>query len=430
MTDGGQGGDAAAGPAGRDAPAPGTVPPAPVVTQARRPDDAVPRQLRGFLALDDFEPAARRRLPRQIYGYYAGAAETNQSRDQNRDAFRRIAFVPDTLRDVSRRSTAATLFGERHRFPFGIAPMGLSGLSCFEGDLVLARAARAEGVPMAVSATSIMPLERVAAEGGARWFQAYLPGEPARILAMVDRVERAGFDTLVLTVDVPVPGNRENNVRTGFSIPLRPSLKLLADGAAHPRWSLGTFARTLRAGMPHMENMDARRGPPILSRDLVRAVGKRDGLSWDHVELIRRRWRGRFILKGVLAPGDAREAEARGVDAVWVSNHGGRQLDGALAPLHALPAVKAAAGSMAVLFDSGVRRGSDVLKALALGADFVFLGRPFLFAAAAAGEGGVRHAMGLLGAEVDRNMAMLGVNAVGEVARRHVCDAHPPPGPG
>ncbi len=393
--------------------------------ERRRPDDLVPRRLRGFLALKDFEPVARRRLPRQIYGYYAGAAETNQSRDDNRDAFRRLAFVPDTLRDVSRRSTAATLLGERYRLPFGIAPMGLSGLSCFEGDLVLARAARAENIPMAMSATSILPLERVAAEGGARWFQAYLPGEPERILAMVDRVARAGFDTFVLTVDVPVPGNRENNVRTGFSIPLRPSLKLLADGIIHPRWSIGTFGRTLAAGMPHMENMDARRGPPILSNDLVRAVGNRDGLSWDHVELIRRRWRGRLILKGVLAAGDAREAAARGVDAVWVSNHGGRQLDGALAPLHALPAVKAASGDMAVLFDSGVRRGSDVLKALALGADFVFLGRPFLYAAAAAGIDGVRHAVALLGAEVERNMAMLGVSAVEEVARRHVCDAHP-----
>ena len=392
---------------------------------ARRPDDAVPRHLRGFLALDDFEPAARRRLPRQIYGYYAGAAETNQSRDDNRRAFRDIAFVPRTLRDVSRRSTAASLFGVPYRLPFGLSPMGLSGLSCFEGDLVLARAARAEGVPMVVSATSIMPLERLAREGGARWFQAYLPGEPERIAAMVDRVAAAGFDTFVLTVDVPVPANRENNVRTGFSIPLRPSLRLLLDGITHPGWSLGTFGRTLRAGMPHMENMDAQRGPPILSRDLVRAVGKRDGLSWDHVELIRRRWAGRLVLKGILSGADAREARERGIDGVWVSNHGGRQLDGAVAPLHALPAVKAEAGGMAVLFDSGVRRGTDVLKALALGADFVFLGRPFLFAAAAAGEGGVRHAIQLLGAEVERDMALLGVNGFGELGPEHLCDAHP-----
>lgn len=392
---------------------------------ARRPDDAVPRRLRGFLALDDFEPAARHRLPRQLYGYYAGGAETDQSRDDNRRATRDIAFVPHVLVDASRRSTAATLFGDTYRFPFGIAPMGLSGLATFEGDLVLARAARAEGVPMVVSATSIMPLERLAAEGGARWFQAYLPGEPDRIAAMVARVGRAGFDTLVLTVDVPVPGNRENNIRTGFSIPLRPSLRLALDGITHPAWSLGTFGRTLRAGMPHMENMDARRGPPILSRDLVRAVGRRDGLSWNHVDLIRRLWTGRFVLKGILSPADAGQARARGVDAVWVSNHGGRQLDGALAPLHALPAIKAAAGEMAVLFDSGVRRGTDVLKALALGADFVFLGRPFLFAAAAAGLPGVRHAVGLLGAEVERDMALLGVNGVGELGRGHVCDAHP-----
>ena len=410
---------------GAELQATGTAPAVAGGGAARRPDDAVLPRLRRFLALDDFEAAARRRLPRQIYGYYAGAAETNQSRDDNRRAFRDLAFVPQALRDVSRRATGVTLFGERYRLPFGIAPMGLSGLSTFEGDLVLARAARADAIPMVVSATSIMPLERLAEEGGARWFQAYLPGEPGRIAAMVDRVAAAGFDTFVLTVDVPVPANRENNTRTGFSIPLRPSLRLALDGLTHPVWSLGTFARTLSAGMPHMENMDARRGPPILSRDLVRAVGQRDGLSWDHVALIRRRWRGRLVLKGILSPDDARAARARGVDGVWVSNHGGRQLDGAVASLHALPAVKDAAGDMAVLFDSGVRRGTDVLKALALGADLVFLGRPFLYAAAAAGLAGVRHAVGLLGAEVERDMALLGVNAVGELGRGHLCDAHP-----
>ncbi len=392
---------------------------------ARRPDEAVPRHLRRFLALDDFETAARRRLPRQIYGYYAGAAETNQSRDDNRRAFRDIAFLPTVLADVSRRSTATTLFGEAYRLPVGISPMGLSGLSTFEGDLVLARAARAERVPMVVSATSIMRLERLAAEGGARWFQAYLPGEPDRIATMVARVAAAGFDTFVLTVDVPVPANRENNTRTGFSIPLRPSLRLLLDGMTHPTWSLGTFARTFRAGMPHMENMDAHRGPPILSRDLVRSVGKRDGLSWDHVDLIRRLWKGRFVLKGILSAADAREARRRGVDAIWVSNHGGRQLDGALASLHALPAIRTEAGDLPVLFDSGVRRGTDVLKALALGADFVFLGRPFLFAAAAAGEAGVRHAIGLIGAEIERDMALLGVNDLREIGPQHLRDAHP-----
>lgn len=392
---------------------------------ARRPDESVPRHLRRFLALDDFEIAARRRLPRQIYGYYAGAAETNQSRDDNRLAFRGLSFMPTMLADVSRRSTATTLFGKAYRLPVGISPMGLSGLSTFEGDLVLARAARAESVPMVVSATSIMRLERLASEGGARWFQAYLPGEPDRIASMVARVAAAGFDTFVLTVDVPVPANRENNTRTGFSIPLKPSLRLLLDGMAHPTWSLGTFARTFRAGTPHMENMDAHRGPPILSRDLVRAVGKRDGLSWDHVDLIRRLWKGRFVLKGILSAADAREARRRGVDAIWVSNHGGRQLDGALAPLHALPAIRAEAGDLAVLFDSGVRRGTDVLKALALGADFVFLGRPFLFAAAAAGEAGVRHAIGLLGAEIERDMALLGVNDLRELGPGHLRDAHP-----
>lgn len=388
-----------------------------------RAEAALPRHLQRYLALDDFQLAARKVLPRQIYGYYAGAAETGQSLEANLRSYRDIALLPRVLADVSRRSSAAQLLGRRYGQPFGIAPMGLSGLSTHQGDLVLARAAAAENIPMVMSATSIMPLERVAAEGGARWFQAYLPGEGDRIAAMMDRVGAAGFDTFVLTVDVPVPANRENNIRTGFSIPLKPGLRLAYDGITHPRWSLGTFLRTLLDGMPHFENMDAFRGPPILSRNLVRAIGARDSLCWEHVALMRRRWPGKLVLKGILSAHDAMMAREHGVDAVWVSNHGGRQLDGAVAPLRVLPAIKAASGDMAVVIDGGIRRGSDVLKALALGADFVFLGRPFLFAAAAAGEAGIRHAIGLLGAEIMRDMALLGTNAIDEIGPEHILGA-------
>ena len=371
--------------------------------------------MRRYLALDDFEAAAARVLPRQIYGYYAGAAETGAAFAGNRASFDRYALVPRVLADVSRRSTATTLFGRGYALPVGIAPMGLSGLSTYRGDLVLAQAARSADALMVASATSLIPLERLAAEGGARWFQCYLPGETGRIEAMTDRVAAAGYETVVLTADVAVPANRENNLRTGFSIPLRPGPRLAFDGLTHLRWSLGTFLRTLLDGMPHFENMDAGRGPAVLSRDGVRDIGRRDALSWRHVEVMRRRWTGRLVVKGILHPDDVGRARDAGCDGVWISNHAVTHIENAVAPLRVLGEAAARAGGMAVLVDGGFRRGTDVLKALALGADFVFIGRPFLFAAAAAGREGVQRALRLIGDEIDRDMALLGTSALNEI---------------
>ncbi|WP_241135658.1 alpha-hydroxy acid oxidase, partial [Achromobacter xylosoxidans] len=359
---------------------------------------------------------ARRRLPRPIFGYVAGAAEDNQSLQANRDAFGRYAFQPRVLVDVSGRSQHTELFGQRYESPFGIAPMGISALSAYRGDIVLARAAREQGIPAILSGTALIPLEEVIEQAPGTWFQAYLPGDPARIDALVARAARAGYETLVLTVDIPVSANRENNVRTGFSTPLKPSLRLAWDGLTRPRWLAGTFLRTLLAhGMPHFENSFATRGAPIVSASVLRDFSARDHLSWEHVARIRRQWPGTLIIKGILHPQDARLAREHGADGIIVSNHGGRQLDGAISPLRALPGVVAEAGAMPVMMDSGVRRGGDVLKALALGARFVFVGRPFNYAAAVGGQAGVAHAIGLLRAEVDRNMAMLGINRLEEM---------------
>lgn len=381
---------------------------------------ATPRRLERFLCLDDFETVARRRLPRQIYGYYSGAAETNRSLRANRESYAALALLPRVLVDTRARSTVASLFRKSFSLPVGIAPMGLSALSSFRGDIVLAQAAAAEDALMVASATSLTPLETMAIEGGTRWFQAYLPGDRERIGAMLRRVDAAGFETIVLTADVQVPANRENNARTGFSMPLRPTPRLFWDGARRPRWSLGTFLRTLARGMPHFENMDAFRGPAILSRSAERNIGTRDGLCWEHVAFMRDNWKGRLVVKGILSPEDVALARAAGLDGVWLSNHGGRQLDSAIAPLLMLQEAAREAGEMAVLIDGGIRRGTDVLKALALGADFVFVGRPFLYASVAAGTAGVRHALHLMRAEIARDMAMLGVNTIGELSPAHV----------
>jgi L-lactate dehydrogenase (cytochrome) len=378
--------------------------------EARAAVPKPPRRVRRAYSLDDFGRLAQRHLPRMLFGYVAGGVEDDVALRGNRAAFEALALVPRMLRDTTGRTAATELFGRRWSQPFGIAPMGLSAAIAYRGDSVIAAAARKAGIPAIMSASSLIPMEQVRAEGAPPWYQAYLPGEPARIEPLVDRVAAAGFDTFVLTADVPVPANRENNLRTGFTVPLQPSLRLAWDGVSHPAWLFGTWLRTFRRhGMPHFENMDAHRGPPILSRDLVRAVGRRDGLVWEHLALIRRRWSGRLVVKGILSAEDARLAREHGADGVIVSNHGGRQLDGTVAALQVLPAVREAAGGMAVMLDSGIRRGTDVLKALALGADFVFVGRPMLFAAALAGEEGVAHAIGLLAAELDRDMALLGI---------------------
>jgi L-lactate dehydrogenase (cytochrome) len=380
-------------------------------------ETSLPRRLRRVLSLDDLEAAARRHLPRPIFGYVSGAAETNQSLHDNRAAFQELGFLPRVLTDVSRRSQRTTLFGQDYAAPFGLAPMGISALVAYRGDLVLARAAARAGIPMIMSGSSLIRLEEVAQATPGSWFQAYLPGEPPRIAALVERVARAGFGTLVLTVDTAVLANRENNVRSGFSTPLRPSLRLVWDGISHPRWSIGTFARTLlQHGMPHFENSYAERGAPIVARNITRDFGMRDHLNWTHLAQIRRQWQGHLVVKGIMRGEDARIAREHGVDGIIVSNHGGRQLDGTVSPLRALPGVVAAAGDVPVMMDSGIRRGSDVLKAVALGATFVFVGRPFLYAAAIGGELGVLHAIGLLSTEINRDMGLLGINSLAELS--------------
>jgi len=375
-----------------------------------------PRVLQHMLALEDFEEEARRYLPRPIFGYISGGAETNAALRGNRGVWDEIAFVPKTLVDVSGRSLKTTLFGRTYDAPFGLAPMGGTAMAAYQGDVVLARSAAACNLPMIMSGAALTPLEKVRAAGPTSWFQAYLPGEDAVITQLLERCARGGFDTLVLTVDVPVLANRENNVRTGFYTPLRPSLRLAWDGLIRPRWLFGMFLKTLLLhGMPHFEQMGPR--VPLLSMTAERGRGPRDQLSWKHVALMRRLWKGKLLIKGVLDRNDARMAREHGVDGVMVSNHGGRQLDGAAAPLRVLPGIVEEAKGMTVILDSGVRRGTDVLKALALGANFVFVGRPFLYAAAIAGDAGVHHAIGLLKEEIHRDMALLGITSLTEMRR-------------
>jgi L-lactate dehydrogenase (cytochrome) len=381
------------------------------------------RRTASVLSLADYETLARRHLPSPLFGYIAGACEDSLTLAANRAALDRYAFMPRVLRDMAARTQEVELFGQVWASPFGVAPMGVAALMAYRGDIAMARAAEAERVPMVLSATSLIPLEDVRAVAPSCWFQAYLPAELDWIDGVVDRVARAGFQTLVVSVDVPVLGNRENLIRARFSTPLKPSLRLALDGLTHPAWLTGTFLRTLaKHGMPHFENSSASRGAPIIARNAERAFGQRDRLTWEAIAHLRARWRGNLVIKGVLHPEDVRLAREVGADGVVLSNHGGRQLDGAIATLEALPAAVAAAGPMPVIVDSGFRRGSDILKAVALGARLVLIGRPFLYAAAVHGETGVRHAMTLLKTEIDRNMALLGATSLQHLGRGHLYD--------
>lgn len=375
---------------------------------------------RRFLCLDDFEPVARKILPRPLFAYVSGAAEDHLTFAENRCAIRSYGLVPRVLRNVSQRTTTIELLGQTYGAPLGIAPLGLAALMAYDGDVALARAAQLANVPMVLSGTSLTPLERVAELAPNTWFQAYLPGEPQRILALLERVQRARIEVVVLTVDVCVGANRENLIRNGFSTPLRVSPRLAWQGLTHPRWLAGTLRTLAEHGMPHFENSFATRGAPLISRTVERDFGARDHLSWEHIGLIRKHWPGKLVIKGLLHGEDARLAREHGVDAVIVSNHGGRQLDGAIGSLRALPEVVGRAGDMPVMIDGGFRRGSDIIKALALGARMVLMGRPLLYAATVAGESGVTHALSLLKAEVNRNMALLGVEKIGEIGAEHV----------
>jgi L-lactate dehydrogenase (cytochrome) len=389
-------------------------PPPPIM---ERVQSAVPRALRRYLSLGDFEATARRRLPKMLYGYISGAAETDTALADNRRAFAEYGFVPRVLNDVSGRDQTTTLFGKTYASPFGIPPMGSAALCAYRGDIVLTRAAAAANVPMILSAASLITLEDIRRENPAAWYQAYLAGDAARIEPLVDRVAAAGYDTFVVTADVPVPPNRENNTRNGFQTPMAITPKVAWDMLTHPHWLFGTWARTVaNHGMPHFENMDAARGPPVLSKNLMRNIGKRDQLAWKHVELIRKRWNGKLVVKGLIAPDDARIARESGVDGVIVSNHGGRQLDYAFSALRTLPEIAREANGMTVMLDGGIRRGTDVIKALALGAQFVFVGRPMLYAAIAGGEAGVQRALTLLKDEIHRDMGLLGIRSIREIS--------------
>ena len=372
------------------------------------------RVLESVLDLTDYQKLAQPRLPRAVYGYVANGVEADVARDNNRESFQDWHMVTRVLRDVTACSQDKVLFGRRYAGPFGIAPMGASAVVAYDADNRMARAAAAANIPFVLSANSITPMEELVKANPNAWFASYQSPETDKIERMVDRVARAGVKVYVITVDVSVSSNREEDKRAGYSMPLRPTPKLTWDGLSHPRWLVGSAGRTvLRRGVPVISNLEAQGGVSLLSRKVASIAGHTD-FSWTAVERIRKLWKGPLVVKGLLSKEDAKIARDKGVDGIVVSNHGGRQLDGSVSPMEVLSEIKAESGDMAVLIDSGFRRGTDVLKALALGADFVLIGRPFLFACAVAGEAGVQHAIKLLSKEINTDQALLGLTDIND----------------
>jgi isopentenyl diphosphate isomerase/L-lactate dehydrogenase-like FMN-dependent dehydrogenase len=284
--------------------------------------------------------------------------------------------------------------------------------------VALARAAEKANVPFVLSTASFVAMERVASEaGGTKWFQLYASKDREANAKLIRRALDAGYEGLVVTTDVPVGANREYNRRNGFEIPFRLNARNIVDGVLHPRWLTGVFFRTLLdSGVPRFRNVDSDVGGRIIAKNLSEFRARRDALDWSDFAWMREIWPKQLMVKGILSEDDAMLALQHGADGLFVSNHGGRQLDGAISPIDVLPQVAAAVGGkVKIMVDSGFRRGSDIVKALALGADMVFVGRAPLYGAAAGGEAGVARALELLKSEVDRVMALTGCRDVASI---------------
>lgn len=374
-------------------------------------------RLERILSLDDFEHVARRYVPHPIFSYVNSGSHAMTTFKENRSAFDDFRVVPRVLVGVAKRSQKVTLFGETYDSPFGVAPMGMESLVSYRGDLEIAAACEDANIPFIQSGASLIRLEDVRAACRTSWFQAYIPTDRQDLVGLIDRVTAARFKTLVVTVDMTAGARSEVAARAGFNAPFKPNFHTFWSGAMRPAWTVGNFLRTLvRHGMPHFENLDGGRGSPILSRTGMRNT-HRLTQNWETIRDIRALWHGNLVIKGILHPGDVAKAREAGADGVIISSHGGRQIDGVIPPLHALPGCVAAAGDMPVMIDSGIRRGTDLIKCLALGAKFCFVGRPFNFSAVLGGRVGVAHAIDILRSEFSRDTGNMGINSVDEIRR-------------
>jgi L-lactate dehydrogenase (cytochrome) len=377
--------------------------------------DATARRLSKALTIEDLRTLAKRRTPKAAFDYTDGAAEEELSLSRARQAFRDIEFHPTILRDVAAVDTGRQVLGDRVELPFGIAPTGFTRLMHTEGELAGARVAARHGIPFSLSTLGTSSIEEVRAANpnGRNWFQLYMWKDRDRSMALVERAAAAGYDTLLVTVDVPVAGARLRDTRNGMSIPPTLTLRTVLDAAPHLRWWFDllsteplSFASLDRWPGTVAEYLDTTFDPTVTF----------DDLAW-----IKSQWPNKLVVKGIQTLDDARAVAELGVDGLVLSNHGGRQLDRAPVPFHLLPSVaRELGGSCEILLDTGIMSGADIVAAVALGARFTLVGRAYLYGLMAGGEAGVERAIEILSSQVNRTMRLLGVTSLDELAPRHV----------
>ena len=389
------------------------------VVRFRKPTlDPVERRLRRCVAVDDMRRVAERRLPRGVFDYIDGAAEDERTMVRNVDAFAAYQFEPRVLRDVSNLDTSTTLFGRSMSMPLIIAHTGYTRIADSQGELAVARASQRAGIPYSLSTMGTRSIEEVASVCDAdKWFQIYTWRDRLLVEELVGRAKEAGYTAVWLTVDAPVLGRRERDVRRGFTLPPKIGPGTLVDGALHPGWTLD-FLRNEPIKFSNVVGHREMDGSTPITLATKAANHFDQSLSWTDIDWLRSIWDGPIVLTGIQTVADAKQAVAMGVQGIALSNHGGRQLDDAPVPLELVEPVRDEVGDeIAVICDGGVRRGSDIVKAIALGADAVTIGRPYLYALGAAGERGVDHLLEFMRVGMERTMALTGVRSVAEIDR-------------
>jgi (S)-mandelate dehydrogenase len=381
--------------------------------------------LRPAINIEDLRAQARRRLPRAIFDLFDGGAEDELTLRDNRAAYDRVRLLPKVLVDVSSVDASVELLGKKANLPIAVAPTGAVGFGWRGGDVAIAKAAAEFGIPYSLSSSATASIERVAHEAGGRlWFQCYIFRKREFAMGLIARAREAGYDGLMITVDLAVGGKRDRDLHNGLELPFRINRRNFLDFASRPLWSLPMLLK----GVPVMENVVGYVPEKVSNASLASVAGRNydPAFDWDGLKAIRDAWPRKLIVKGVARAEDAERLAAMGVDAVVVSNHGGRQLDGAVATLDALPAVVRAVGQrVTVMVDGGIRRGAHVVKALALGARAVLVGRATLYGACAAGETGALRALEILKSELVRAMQLCGARSIAEIGPQLLSKAKP-----
>jgi len=372
----------------------------------------------GAYDIADLREMARRRLPKGVFEFMDRGNGDEVAVANNRAAFERYKLNPRMLVDTSRRTQEITLFGRKQAMPIAIAPTGSAGLTWYQGEIALARAAREAGIPFALATGSMTALEKVAEEaGGTLWFQVYMWPDRSLSHRLIERAKAAGYQALIVTVDTPVPPGREYNLRNGVTVPFRFTRRNVVDVLMHPRWVMNVLMRYLMtSGMPRYENYPTGMKQKITALPMGRSMMVTDSLTWEDLRALRKLWPHPLMVKGILRADDAMRATDCGADGVIVSNHGGRAVDSTMAPITLLPRIVDAVGKrLTVIVDSGFRRGADVVKALALGARAVLIGRATIYGTAVAGQAGAVRAIEIYRDEIDRLLALIGCPGVSEL---------------